>query len=213
MKPSITLAIADDHPLVVNGLKAMLQKDQDISIRFAAANGAELLEHLAVMQPDVLLLDIQMPDMNGIDLCKIIHKSYPEIRIIALTNFEQSSYVKQMMRNGASGYLLKNVDVKTLRQAIDSVMGNKTFVQEDVKNNLLGEMLLGKKQTSHGIVLTKREVEILSLVARELTNQEIADKLFISIRTVETHRINLTQKLGVHNTAGLVKEAYKRGLV
>ncbi|HEU5145762.1 MAG TPA: response regulator transcription factor [Chryseosolibacter sp.] len=208
-----TLAIADDHLLVVNGLKAMLQKDPDISILFAATSGAELLEQLTIAQPDVLLLDIQMPDMNGIDLCKVIHKNYPGVRIIALTNFEQSSYVKQMMRNGATGYLLKNIDVKTLKQAIDSVMENKTFVQDQVKNNLMGEMLMGKKQTSQGISLTKREVEILSLVAREMTNQEIADKLFISIRTVETHRINLTQKLGVHNTAGLVKEAYRRGLV
>ena len=213
MSKSTSIAIADDHLLVISGLKAMLQKEDDISVLFAATSGTELLEQIAHMQPDVLLLDIQMPDMNGIDLCKTIHRSYPDVRIIALTNFEQSSYVKQMMRSGALGYLLKNIDGKTLKQAIHAVMENKTFVQDQVKNNMMGEMLLGRKQTSQGVSLTKREVEILSLVARELTNQEIADKLFISIRTVETHRINLTQKLGVHNTAGLVKEAYKRGLV
>ena len=213
MKGSATLAIADDHLLVVNGLRAMVEKDQDITMLFAATTGADLLEQIAQKQPDVLLLDIQMPDMNGIDLCKLIHRNYPVVKIIALTNFEQSSYVKQMMRNGAAGYLLKNIDVKTLKQAIESVMDNKSFLQEQIKNNMMGELLLGKKQTSQGVSLTKREVEILSLVARELSNQEIADKLFISIRTVETHRINLTQKLGVHNTAGLVKEAYKRGLV
>lgn len=213
MNKSATLAIADDHLLVINGLKAMLQKEEDMSVLFAATSGTELLEQIAVRQPDVLLLDIQMPDMNGIDLCKLIHQTYPDIRIIALTNFEQSSYVKQMMRNGAQGYLLKNIDGKTLKEAIHSVMANKTFVQDQVKNNMMGELLLGKKQTSQGIALTKREAEILSLVARELTNQQIADKLFISIRTVETHRINLTQKLGVHNTAGLVREAYRRGLV
>lgn len=213
MKKSVTLAIADDHLLVISGLQAMLQKEYDITIKFAATSGAELLQEIAAAQPDILLLDIQMPDMNGIDLCKRIHCSYPEVRIIALTNFEQSSYVKQMMRNGAWGYLLKNVDLKTLRQAIDSVIESKPFVQDQIKNNMMGELLLGRKQTSQGVTLTKRETEILSLVARELTNQEIADKLFISIRTVETHRLNLAQKLGVHNTAGLVKEAYKRGLV
>lgn len=213
MKTPTTIAIADDHILVVNGLKAMLQKDEDISILFAATSGADLLEQIAVVQPDVLLLDIQMPDMSGIDLCKLIHRSYPAVKMIALTNFEQSSYVKQMMRNGAMGYLLKNIDGRTLKLAIDSVMENRTFVQDQVMNNMMGELLLGKKQSTQGVTLTKREVEILALIARELTNQQIADKLFISIRTVETHRINLTQKLGVHNTAGLVKEAYKRGLV
>ena len=154
-----------------------------------------------------------MPDVNGIDLCKEVHARYPSLRIIALTNFEQSSYVKQMVRNGALGYLLKNIDGRTLQAAIRTVVQNKPFIQEQIRNNMLNEVLSGNKATSQGISLTKREVEILGLVAREMTNQEIADKLFISVRTVETHRVNLTQKLGVHNTAGLVKEAYKRGLI
>lgn len=209
----INLAIADDHLLVINGLRAMLGAGSDIKVLFSATSGKELMVNLLANQPDVLLLDIQMPDANGIDLCKTILHKYPDIKIIALTNFEQSSYVKQMIRNGAMGYLLKNIDGKTLRAAIQTVMQNKPFIQEQIKNNMLNEVLSGQKSTSQGVSLTKREVEILGLVARELSNQQIADKLFISIRTVETHRINLTQKLGVHNTAGLVKEAYKRGLV
>ena len=209
----INIAIADDHLLVINGLNAMLEKAEGMSILFAATTGAELLEQLELRQPDVLLLDIQMPDMNGIDLCKIIHRKYPQIKVIALTNFEQSSYVKQIMRNGALGYLLKNIDGKTLIQAIRSVVANNPFIQDQIRNNMMNELLSGRKITSAGVSLTKREMEILSLVAKELTNQEIADRLFISIRTVETHRINLSQKLGVHNTAGLVKEAYERGLV
>ena len=209
----INIAIADDHLLVINGLRAMLEKAEGISIVFAATTGTAVLEELALTPPDVLLLDIQMPDMNGIDLCKIIHRNYPQVKVIALTNFEQSSYVKQIMRNGALGYLLKNIDGKTLIQAIHSVVDNKPFIQDQIRNNMMNELLSGRKITSAGVSLTKREMEILSLVAKELTNQEIADRLFISIRTVETHRINLSQKLGVHNTAGLVKEAYKRGLV
>ena len=209
----INIAIADDHLLVINGLRAMLEKAEGISILFAATTGTEVLEQLALHQPDVLLLDIQMPDMNGIDLCKIIHRNYPQVKVIALTNFEQSSYVKQIMRNGALGYLLKNIDGKTLIQAIRSVVANNPFIQDQIRNNMMNELLSGRKITSSGVSLTKREMEILSLVAKEHSNQEIADKLFISVRTVETHRINLSQKLGVHNTAGLVKEAYKRGLV
>lgn len=209
----INIAIADDHVLVINGLKAMLENTNDIRILFSATSGHELLSALKENQPDVLLLDIQMPDVNGIDLCKEVHTRYPSVRIIALTNFEQSSYVKQMVRNGALGYLLKNIDGRTLQAAIRTVVQDKPFIQEQIRNNMLNEVLSGNKATSQGISLTKREVEILGLVAREMTNQEIADKLFISVRTVETHRVNLTQKLGVHNTAGLVKEAYKRGLI
>ena len=209
----INIAIADDHLLVINGLKAMIENTSDIKLLFSATSGYDLLSELKEKQPDVLLLDIQMPDINGIDLCKEVHARYPLVKIIALTNFEQSSYVKQMVRNGALGYLLKNIDGKTLQAAIRTVVKDKPFIHEQIRNNMLNEVLSGTKATSQGISLTKRELEILGLVAKEMTNQEIADKLFISVRTVETHRINLTQKLGVHNTAGLVKEAYKRGLI
>ena len=209
----INIAIADDHLLVINGLKAMIENTSDIKLLFSATSGHDLLSELKEKQPDVLLLDIQMPDINGIDLCKEVHARYPLVKIIALTNFEQSSYVKQMVRNGALGYLLKNIDGKTLQAAIRTVVKDKPFIHEQIRNNMLNEVLSGTKATSQGISLTKRELEILGLVAKEMTNQEIADKLFISVRTVETHRVNLTQKLGVHNTAGLVKEAYKRGLI
>lgn len=209
----VSIAIADDHVLVINGLKAMLEKAENMSVLFSATSGGDLLDQLAQRQPEVLLLDIQMPDMSGIDLCKTIHKKYPEVKIIALTNHEQSSYVKQMIRNGARGYLLKNIDTKTLVKAVERVVQDETFIQDEIRNNMMNEVLSGTKSTSSGPSLTKREVEVLSLVARELTNQQIADHLFVSVRTVETHRINLAQKLGVHNTAGLVKEAYKRGLI
>ena len=213
MTKPVSVAIADDHLLVVNGLQAMMAKNEGLSVAFASTSGDDLLNNLKHTQPDVLLLDIQMPDMNGIELCKIIHQKYPDIRIIALSNFDQSSYVKQMVRNGAKGYLLKNIDHKTLVRAIETVVQNKSFIQEEIQHQMLNEVLSGEKRTPQGIALTKRETEILELIAKELTNQQIADQLFISVRTVETHRINLTQKLGVHNTAGLVKEAYKRGLV
>ena len=210
---STRLAIADDHLLVINGLKTMTATYPDVTVIFEATSGHELFQQLESNIPDLLLLDIQMPDMSGIDICKKIKSKFPSIRIIALTSFESISYVKQMMRNGADGYLLKNVDAKKLMRAIKSVMHNEQYIDEQVAHSLLNDIISGKKKPVTSIPLTKRETEILTLVAKELTNQEIADRLFISLRTVQTHRINLNQKLGVHNTAGLVNEAYKRGLI
>ncbi|POY36756.1 DNA-binding response regulator [Solitalea longa] len=209
----ITLTIADDHIMVINGLKTMLEKHDGISIISTNINGKELLDSLALAQPDVLLLDIQMPGMTGIELCPIIVKTYPGIKIITLTSFEESHYVKQMIRNGVSGYLLKNTDQNTLIEAIEAVYNGQQFIDPQIQKILLEESLSGKKVSSYEIPLTKREKEILKLVAEEKSNQEIADLLFISLRTVETHRLNLSQKLNIKNTAGLVKEAIKRGLI
>ena len=207
------IAIADDHLLVINGLKAMLERYDQLKLLFAVTNGELLLEALAGEQPDVLLLDIQMPGQNGIDLCKIISNKYPAIKVIALTNLEESHYVKQMMRNGAKGYLLKNTDQETLYKAIEVVMLRQQYIDEQIQKNMLAETLTGKKRTLQEVLLTKREEEILAMIAKEHSNQEIADALFISLRTVQTHRLNITQKLGAKNTAGLVHEAYKRGLI
>jgi DNA-binding NarL/FixJ family response regulator len=210
---SVKVAIADDHLLVINGLRAMLEKYDHLNVIFSATDGQSLLSYLAENKPDVLLLDIQMPDMNGIDLCKLISKDYPDVKIIALTNLEESHYVKQMMRNGALGYLLKNVDQQNLVQAIETVIQDKQYIDFQIQKNMLNEALSGQKRTSQGVMLTKREIEILELIAKENSNQQIADKLFLSLRTVQTHRLNISQKLGVNNTAGLVREAYKRGLI
>jgi len=209
----IKVAIADDHLLVINGLRSMVATQDSIEVIFEATTGAELLDQLETKLPDVLLLDIHIPDRSGIDLCKKIREDYNSVRVIALTNFDGLHYVKQMIRNGASGYLLKNIDTQILVRAIESVYRNEQYIDEHLRTSLLNEVISGKKPSVEGVSLTKRETEVLSLVAREFTNQEIADKLFISLRTVQTHRINLHQKLGVHNTAGLVNEAYKRGLI
>lgn len=209
----ITIGIADDHLLVIQGIKAMLSKKSNMNIVFAADNGKSLLNNLKVTQPDVLLLDIQMPDMNGIDLCRQIDKDYPEVKVIALTNMDESHYVKQMIRNGASGYLLKNTDQVTMINAIEEVMLGNQYLDKQVQQNLMDEMLLGKKRAAQQVVLTKRELEILGLIAKEFTNHEIAERLFISLRTVQTHRLNISHKLNAKNLVTLVKEAYKRGLI
>jgi DNA-binding NarL/FixJ family response regulator len=210
---NIKVGITDDHLLVINGLRAMLDKFAHISVIFSENTGDALLKRLKEDQPDVLFLDIQMPGSNGIDLCKQITRDYPDVKVIALTNFEESHYIKQMMRNGAQGYLLKNTDQNTLIEAIETVYKGQQYIDKYMQNALLNEMISGKKRNISEVFLTKRELEILELIAKEHTNQEIADKLFISLRTVQTHRLNITQKLDAKNTAALVKEAYKRGLI
>ena len=208
----VKIAIADDHELIIQGLSLMLESVEWAQIVWKNTGGLQLLENLQRTQPDVLLLDIQMPACNGIDLCRDISKAMPDLKIIALTNFDESYYVKQMLRNGARGYLLKNTGQDTLVQALKEVCDGKIFLDAHLQHILLEQFTTthNKRTDTH---LTRRETEILKLIADEKSNQEIADQLFISLRTVETHRLNLNQKLSAKNTAGLVKEAMKRGLI
>ncbi|GGC30432.1 DNA-binding response regulator [Parapedobacter defluvii] len=208
----ITIGIVDDHSLIISGLVHMLGDLPDYSVLFTANNGKQLMTELDRQLPDVLLLDIELPDSNGIELCTDILKKYPSLPIIALTNHDEVVYVKKMMRSGAKGYLLKGTDKRNLLNAIDTVYGGQQFLDRQVEQAILQQTLSGRR-TSFVVKLTKRESEILALVANEYSNQEIADKLFLSVRTVESHRHSLNQKLNIKNSAGLVKEAYLRGLI
>ena len=210
---TIRLAVLDDHQVVITGLQNMLSGVPEIAVEFAGTDSKALLKFLENNPTDILLLDIQMPEISGIHLCKQIRKQRREIKIIAFSSFGEPHYVKQMMRAGASGYLLKNADKETLVKAIRKVAAGEEYIDETVKKILLEESLSGAKRSVYEIPLTKREKEILKLIAEENTNQEIADKLFLSLRTIETHRFNLTQKLEAKNTASLVKEAIKRGII
>jgi DNA-binding NarL/FixJ family response regulator len=209
----IKIAIVDDHEVVINGLRSMLSAYDDLNVVYTTTQGSELLNYLANSQPDIILMDIQMPEISGIDLCKLTLKQHPDIKIIAFSSFDDTHYIRQILRNGASGYVLKNTDQKTLVSAIRTVMDGEEYIDETIKKILLHESITGQRRSMFEIPLTKREKEILKLIAEEHTNQQIADQLFISLRTVETHRLNITQKLGVKNAAGLVKEAIKRGLI
>lgn len=209
----IRLAIIDDHAVVLDGLKTMLNAFTNLEVVYTTQSGNELLEHFQSGVPDVLLMDIQMPEINGVDLCKQITKQHPSVKVIAFTSFDDSNYVKQIFRSGAKGYLLKNSDKHTIVKAIETVMQDEEYMDDSIKKILLQESITGQRRSIFEVPLTKREKEILKLIAEGLSSQEIADKLYISLRTVETHRLNLNQKLDVKNTAGLVKEAIKRGLV
>lgn len=210
---TIKVAVIDDHEVVINGIKAMFDGRQDLKIIFTTTHAEALQDHLSQNQTDVLLMDIQMPEINGVELAKLVLKKHPAIKILAFSSFDDSHYIRQVMRSGAAGYLLKNTDQQTIINAIHAVMEGNEFLDETVKKILLHESITGQRRSIYDIPLTKREKEILKLVAEELSNQQIAEKLFISLRTVETHRLNLSQKLGAKNTAGLVKEAIRRGLI
>ena len=213
MQTKIRLGIIDDHAVVINGLRSMLATEPNLDVVYTTQQATALLDFLQNDTLDVILMDIQMPEINGIDLCKQVLKTYPATKVIAFSSFDDSNYVKQIFRGGARGYLLKNADKQTIVKAIELVMANEEFMDETIKRILLQESITGHRRSIYEIPLTKREKEILQLIANGLSNQEIADQLYISLRTVETHRFNLTQKLDVKNAAGLVKEAIKRGLV
>lgn len=210
----ITVAITDDHPLAISGLQNMLATYENIVVQSTYETGTELLNGLKKMQPQILLLDVQLPDYKGQDLAAIVNKKYPQIKIIAITSLDAPIHVKAMMRHGCSGYILKNTRVKPLILAIEQVFAGETYIEPSLKEQMMHNILHYKKQTSATpSCLTQREQEILKLIVEENTNQEIADKLFLSLRTVENHRFSLLQKLDVKNSVGLVRVAIQLGLI
>lgn len=211
----IKVTITDDHPLVVSGLQNILQAFHHIEIVSTFTSGVALLQSLKNEQPDVLLLDIQMPEIMGDELARLIHKDYPEIRVLILTGSEDAFHAQDMIMHGCMGYLLKNTtDQNILVQAIEQVYEGKMFLEPSLKEELLYDILKLKKQVRELTpTITRREREVLQLVVAAHSNQQIADKLFLSVRTIEGHRLSLLQKLNVKNTAGLIKKALQMGLI
>jgi DNA-binding NarL/FixJ family response regulator len=208
----ITVFITDDHPLVSNGIRDMLSPYSFIRIIGTFLSGAELFAGIKVQQPDVLLLDIQLSDMRGEEITFTLKKDFPDVKILALTNFNNTLYASNMLKSGASGYLLKNTDEKTLVNAIETVYRGGIYLSPDMKIRVEDFRKKIQRQTSSKASLTIREIEILTLLTKGFSNQQIADELFLSKRTVENYRLNLTLKLEVKNTAGLVKYAIEQGL-
>lgn len=208
----ITVAVTDDHPLIVQGIGSMLHDHPFIRLIFSAASGTELLNKLKTQLPEILLLDIQLPDIPGDDLAKLITEKHPEIRIIALTNLDLTFYVRNMFMNGVKGYLLKSTSSVNLVTAIEAVTRGQQYIDTSLRDQMAFEMAelhhLHQKP-----MLTKREKQILDQIANEQTNAEIAKALKISISTVENHRINIFIKFGVRNVAGLIRKALQMGYI
>ncbi len=211
----IKISILDDHKLVINGVKAMLSNDENLQVVHTHTTFQSLTLSLEKSEnlPDILFLDINLPDADGLEACKSLHKQFPDMHIIGLTNFDDTIFVKNMIKNGARGFLLKNVSNEEMFAAIEAVQKGEIYVQKVVQNQLVEEQLGQNKMKGYIPKLTRREKEILQLIVQEYTTSEIAEKLCIGASTVETHRLNLLQKLGAKNVAGLVREAINKGLV
>lgn len=209
---SIKVAIVDDHPFIINGVKNVLSFFKHIEVQATYHNGKALMQGLQKEQPDILLLDIQLPDISGNDLMRTISKEYPQVRTIILTSVDNTYHVRDIIRNGAKGYILKSTDDNILIEAIEQVYDDKEYIDPVIKEQLLASML-HNKSSSVKPELTRREKEILKLIIAEKTNQEIADELFLSLRTVEHHRYSILHKLDAKNTVGLVKKAIDLGLI
>ena len=202
--------IVDDHPVVVAGLQSLLGKLENIEVAGAASNAFEAISFLKAHAVDVILLDINLPDVSGIDLCRKIRKDFPEIKILGISTFSDRSYISRMIENGAAGYLMKSASAGQIAEAIETVLNGKMYVSVSMEHVLRP---LSVTAPGNLAVLTKREKEILGLIAEGLTNNQIAEKLFISQLTVDSHRKNLLTKLNVNNTASLIRVAMEQGLI
>lgn len=213
------IIITDDHQLILDGLRSIIAGESDLQLLAEANNGQQALFLCESLQPDLVLMDIDMPVMNGLEATTQIKKKFPSVRVMVLTMHDEAALVKRIMEIGADGYMLKNADQEELLSAIRKVAGGEKHYSEKVLNALKE----GKTDSSQFSLrptdavllstLTEREVEILRLLAEGLSNKEIGDKIFISHRTVDTHRTNLMKKLDVHNVAGLIRFAIRNGLI
>jgi len=205
----ITVSVVDDHEMIAGGLITLLQDATHISVISSYNNAVAALEGLKQQQPDVLILDIHMPDTTGDVLAEKITALYPQVTILILTGFNSFIYLKKLLKIGVAGYLLKNTDKQTLRTAIETVYAGKRFIDPTLAAHFNDALSL-KDQSEQKI--SQREKEVLSLIVKGHTSEQIAELLFLSHRTVENHRFHLMQKLGVKNTVTLVKAAMDMGI-
>lgn len=207
----VRLLIADDHQVLIDGFKSIFDYEEGIHVVATALNGQEVLDHLKDIEVDVILLDINMPVLNGVETTKRITKKYPRVKVIALSMYDQQSYFKRMMQYGARGYLLKNDPIDEILTAINTVMEGQRYISEKLRDQLSSiEFLTGSKQD---VEISARELDVLKLISEGMTDTEMAEKLFISSHTVNSHRKNLLSKFNAKNSAVLVKKALEKGLI
>lgn len=204
----IKVLIVDDHPMVLEGMKSMLGQINFVELCGAAVNAYEAMEQVKTALPDIVITDINMPEISGIELALKLKNEFPGVKIIAMSTFKERSYISQMIQNGASGYLVKSASKEEIEEAILSVYEGKLYMNLDS-----GFSSAEKNELQNIPVLSSREKEVLLLIADGLTNPQIAAKLFLSLHTVDSHRKNLLTKFGINNTASLIKLAAKYNMV
>lgn len=217
MSKQIDVVLVDDHNLFREGIKFLLSQIGNLNVVGEAANGKELIDYLeTIEQPDIILMDINMPEMNGVEACSIVSKKYPGINIIALSMNDEQEYYFKMIQAGAKGFVQKQAGREKLEEAINEVLQGGSYFPEDILRKIIfkfgtEDSVENKIEKQYG--LTKREKEVLALLCQGYTNAEIAERLFLSPKTIEGHRANLLSKTGTKNSAHLVMFAIKNGII
>ncbi|QEM05130.1 response regulator transcription factor [Mucilaginibacter rubeus] len=215
MKP-IKIAIADDYTIYRDGLKIGLTQDENLEVMLEAGDGEDLIKGIETNMPDVIIMDLKMPVMDGMEATKHIKKKYPDMKILVVTMYDDEKFVIHLMEIGANGYLLKNAEAEEIRKAIYSVHETGYYFNNIVSNALLKKLVIKgniKPSFKEGVELTEREQDVLKLICAEKTANEMGQQLFLSPRSVEGIRQRLIDKVGVRNTAGLVMFAVKNGII
>ena len=213
---TIKLMIADDHEIFRDGFRLMLTKFPEIILVGEAANGKELVEGAKLLHPDVIITDIKMPVMDGIEATKKIIELFPDMGIIGLSMYDDDDLIVEMLEAGAKGYLIKNAGKEQITEAIRTVYDNDPYYCKTTSHkltNMIARSRFNPYKKTAKVEFSEREKEIIELVCKELTNKEIGDKLFLSVRTVEGHRLKILEKMNVKNSVGLVVYALKNGIV
>lgn len=206
----INLLIADDHQIVIDGIKSILEEEESVSVIAEASNGEEVLAFLRSATVDIAIVDINMPKMSGIEVTKVMKEKYPEIKVLILTMYNNVEFIKNLMEVGADGFILKNTGKIELLTAIEQLQKGDTYFGQEVTQTLAKSY---QKENDPVVKLTRREKEVLQLLADGLTTSELAEKLFISKHTADSHRQNLMSKLEAKNTATLLKKAFQKGFI
>jgi DNA-binding NarL/FixJ family response regulator len=207
--PAIRLILVDDHQIVLDGLRSLLDKDPSFDVMGAFSDPEKALAYLSVQTPDILLTDYSMPRMSGLDLIRKAKALHPAIKSVLLSMHDEPSVVKEAMKQGINGFLLKNIQQVELKEALRKIYSGLMYISAEITTQLLHHHLVDESEST----LTERELEILKLITKEFSNKKIADELHISERTVETHRKNIFRKTGTSSLVGLIKYAYANKIV
>ncbi len=212
MQKTLKIVLTDDHEVLIDGLIALLTPEPDLQVVGKALNGKELLHLLSTKPVDLVVMDIDMPEMDGVVATKKLKEQFPHIKVLVLTMYNTPEFIKSLIRNGADGYMLKYSSKRDLIKAIRSVADNQFFYTPEIAGEVMKSLRDPAPETEEKVTLSKREKEIVILVSQEYTSREIADKLHLSYHTIERHRKNILAKLQLKNVAGLVRYAIKNGL-